>query len=194
MLSDVAEARARRSRAARRRGAGRRTPRRRFPLAMGLPDASGAFVTLKRRGSLRGCLGTLQCSRGLAAEVARCAAEAASEDPRFPPVRSDELRRPVRRSVGSRPARTDRPGRSVGHHDRPSRPRRRTGRAARPAAAAGRDRMGLDHRAVPPPDVREGGPPGRRLAARRAHLPLRSGSVWREVRTGSARSVRPETT
>ena len=48
-------------------------------------------MTLKRRGALRGCLGTLQCSRGLAAEVARCAADAASEDPRFPPVRSDEL-------------------------------------------------------------------------------------------------------
>ena len=62
------------------------------PVAIGLPDASGAFVTLKRLGALRGCLGTLQCSRGLAAEVARCAAEAASEDPRFPPVRSDELR------------------------------------------------------------------------------------------------------
>ncbi len=61
------------------------------PMAIGLPEASGAFVTLKRLGALRGCLGTLQCSRGLAAEVARCAAEAASEDPRFPPVRSDEL-------------------------------------------------------------------------------------------------------
>jgi AmmeMemoRadiSam system protein A len=60
-------------------------------MAIGLPEASGAFVTLKRLGALRGCLGTLQCSRGLAAEVARCAAEAASEDPRFPPVRSDEL-------------------------------------------------------------------------------------------------------
>jgi uncharacterized protein len=56
-----------------------------------LPEASGAFVTIKRDGALRGCLGTLQCSRGLAAEVARCAADAASEDPRFPPVSSREL-------------------------------------------------------------------------------------------------------
>ena len=56
-----------------------------------LPDASGVFVTIKRRGDLRGCLGTLQSSRGLDAEVARCAAEAASEDPRFPPVGPDEL-------------------------------------------------------------------------------------------------------
>lgn len=56
-----------------------------------LPDASGVFVTLKRRGELRGCLGTLQCARGLAEEVARCAADAASEDPRFPPVDDTEL-------------------------------------------------------------------------------------------------------
>lgn len=58
---------------------------------MDLPEASGAFVTIKRSGTLRGCLGTLQCSRGLAAEVARCAADAASEDPRFPPVGAGEL-------------------------------------------------------------------------------------------------------
>ncbi len=56
-----------------------------------LPGAAGAFVTVKRGGELRGCLGTLQCRRGLAAEVARCAADAASEDPRFPPVAPDEL-------------------------------------------------------------------------------------------------------
>ncbi len=56
-----------------------------------LPDASGVFVTIKRGGELRGCLGTLQCRRGLAGEVARCAADAASEDPRFPPVSADEI-------------------------------------------------------------------------------------------------------
>lgn len=56
-----------------------------------LPQASGVFVTIKRDGALRGCLGTLQCSRGLAAEVSQCAADAASEDPRFPPVGADEL-------------------------------------------------------------------------------------------------------
>jgi AmmeMemoRadiSam system protein A len=56
-----------------------------------LPDASGVFVTVRRGGALRGCLGTLQCRRGLAGEVARCAADAASEDPRFPPVTLQEL-------------------------------------------------------------------------------------------------------
>jgi AmmeMemoRadiSam system protein A len=56
-----------------------------------LPDASGVFVTIKKRGHLRGCLGTLKNLAGLAAEVSRCAAESASEDPRFPPVTMDEL-------------------------------------------------------------------------------------------------------
>lgn len=55
------------------------------------PEASGVFVTLTRGGDLRGCLGTLHCGLGLAAEVARCAADAASEDPRFPPVAREEL-------------------------------------------------------------------------------------------------------
>lgn len=56
-----------------------------------MPLASGVFVTLRTRGELRGCLGTLDCEAGLRAEVARCAAEAASEDPRFPPVSNEEL-------------------------------------------------------------------------------------------------------
>ena len=59
--------------------------------SMELPDASGVFVTIKRHGRLRGCLGTLQNRAGLAAEVARCAADAATEDPRFPPVSREEL-------------------------------------------------------------------------------------------------------
>ena len=56
-----------------------------------LPDASGVFVTIKRRGALRGCLGTLQNQHGLALEVMRCAMESAREDPRFSPVTADEL-------------------------------------------------------------------------------------------------------
>jgi len=61
------------------------------PGPLDLPDASGVFVTIKRRGQLRGCLGTLQNRAGLAAEVIRCAADSASEDPRFPPVSREEL-------------------------------------------------------------------------------------------------------
>jgi len=58
---------------------------------MAWPDASGVFVTIKQRGQLRGCLGTLENRAGLAAEVVRCAAESASEDPRFAPVTPGEL-------------------------------------------------------------------------------------------------------
>jgi AmmeMemoRadiSam system protein A len=61
------------------------------PGTLPLPDASGVFVTIKERGQLRGGLGTLKNRDGLAAEVIRCAADSASEDPRFPPVTLAEL-------------------------------------------------------------------------------------------------------
>lgn len=62
-----------------------------LPPADGLEDASGVFVTIKRRGELRGCLGVLELRGSLEREVARCARDSAREDPRFPPVRPDEL-------------------------------------------------------------------------------------------------------
>jgi AmmeMemoRadiSam system protein A len=77
---------ARRSVAARVSG-GRHTPG--GPLD--LPAASGVFVTLKLGGQLRGCLGTVDWLEDLASEVARCAANAASVDPRFPAVTTNEL-------------------------------------------------------------------------------------------------------
>ncbi|HEX6464563.1 MAG TPA: AmmeMemoRadiSam system protein A [Vicinamibacterales bacterium] len=55
------------------------------------PEASGAFVTLKREGRLRGCIGTLECRLSLPEEVARVAASAAREDPRFQPLHVFEL-------------------------------------------------------------------------------------------------------
>jgi uncharacterized protein len=55
------------------------------------PEASGAFVTLKRGGRLRGCIGTLECRRALAHEVARVAVSAATADPRFEPLTASEL-------------------------------------------------------------------------------------------------------
>jgi AmmeMemoRadiSam system protein A len=61
------------------------------PESIELPDASGVFVTIKRRGMLRGCLGTLENRLGLAAEVVRCAADSATEDSRFEPVTPEEL-------------------------------------------------------------------------------------------------------
>jgi AmmeMemoRadiSam system protein A len=56
-----------------------------------LPTASGVFVTIKRRGELRGCLGVLQMRGALAEEVARCARDSATQDPRFPPMTPDEI-------------------------------------------------------------------------------------------------------
>ena len=62
-----------------------------MPAAADLPEASGVFVTLKKHGELRGCIGTLECRGPLADEVARVAVSAAQADPRFPPVCAAEL-------------------------------------------------------------------------------------------------------
>lgn len=57
------------------------------------PEQAGVFVSLHRSdGSLRGCLGTLGPTQPtLAAEIIGNAVNAASRDPRFRPVRPDEL-------------------------------------------------------------------------------------------------------
>jgi AmmeMemoRadiSam system protein A len=58
----------------------------------GLPTRAGAFVSLHEHGLLRGCIGTISPTRDtLAAEVVGNAVEAATRDPRFPPVTADEL-------------------------------------------------------------------------------------------------------
>lgn len=52
----------------------------------------GVFVTLRARGQLRGCIGTLFPTRpDLAREIVANAVAAATQDPRFLPVRLDEL-------------------------------------------------------------------------------------------------------
>lgn len=58
-----------------------------------LADArAGVFVSLHEHGELRGCIGTISPVTGsTAAEIVRNGVAAASEDPRFPPVRPDEL-------------------------------------------------------------------------------------------------------
>jgi len=56
---------------------------------LGRPAA--AFVTLRTGDHLRGCIGHLELDRPLIAVVARAAAAAAFEDPRFPPVTAGEL-------------------------------------------------------------------------------------------------------
>lgn len=55
-------------------------------------ERAGVFVCLKKKGELRGCIGTIQPATGCAAEeTIRNAIAAATEDPRFPPVSHDEL-------------------------------------------------------------------------------------------------------
>jgi uncharacterized protein len=54
-------------------------------------NLGGAFVTLHRRGRLRGCVGQVLSNESLVETVAHCARAAALEDPRFEPVRPDEL-------------------------------------------------------------------------------------------------------
>ena len=53
------------------------------------PGAS--FVTLERRGALRGCIGSLEPRRPLAEDVCANACAAAFDDPRFPPLARPEL-------------------------------------------------------------------------------------------------------
>ncbi|MDF2905669.1 MAG: hypothetical protein K0R34_990 [Herbinix sp.] len=63
----------------------------------GLPEEmtnrkAGVFVSLKKHGSLRGCIGTISpVTDSIAEEILRNAVSAAAEDPRFAPVREDEL-------------------------------------------------------------------------------------------------------
>jgi AmmeMemoRadiSam system protein A len=53
---------------------------------------AACFVSLKRRGELRGCIGTLTPAEpDLGHEIVRNTASAAFSDPRFPPVTADEV-------------------------------------------------------------------------------------------------------
>jgi AmmeMemoRadiSam system protein A len=57
----------------------------------GVREPHAAFVTLKKGGDLRGCIGQMDFARPLWENVAGAAVAAALEDPRFPPVTADEL-------------------------------------------------------------------------------------------------------
>lgn len=64
----------------------------------GLPEEltrrrAGAFVSIHKQGRLRGCIGTIAPTRSsLAEEIIRNAVSAAAQDPRFDPIRPDELK------------------------------------------------------------------------------------------------------
>lgn len=62
------------------------------PTGLGWLDHPAAtFVTIEQRGDLRGCIGTIEPIRSLYEDVTRNAIAAAHRDPRFPPLRVDEL-------------------------------------------------------------------------------------------------------
>ncbi|MDO9535358.1 MAG: AmmeMemoRadiSam system protein A [Bacillota bacterium] len=70
--------------------------KKKFPINPDLPPElerpGAAFVSLKKRGALRGCIGTISpVKKTLAMEIAANAVSAGLKDPRFPPVSEDEL-------------------------------------------------------------------------------------------------------
>ncbi len=58
-----------------------------------LEKKAGAFVSIKdRKGNLRGCIGTLEpTQKTLAGEIIRNAVQSAFQDPRFTPIKNEEM-------------------------------------------------------------------------------------------------------
>lgn len=56
-----------------------------------LKEQYGAFVTLKKDGRLRGCIGHLEADKPIYQVVSEMAISAAFQDPRFPPLEEGEL-------------------------------------------------------------------------------------------------------
>ncbi len=71
--------------------------RRHIPVPEGLPEEmrterAGAFVSIHRKGQLRGCIGTIGATQScVAEEIIQNAASASTRDPRFSPITEDEL-------------------------------------------------------------------------------------------------------
>lgn len=69
----------------------------RIDIPVGLPhemmgDKAGTFVSLKKNGQLRGCIGTIAPTcRSIAEEIIQNAISAGTDDPRFSPVKENEL-------------------------------------------------------------------------------------------------------
>lgn len=62
-------------------------------LTPNLREQGASFITLSIGGKLRGCIGAIEAYQPLAEDVREHAVAAALEDPRFPPLRKDELSR-----------------------------------------------------------------------------------------------------
>ncbi len=70
---------------------GRRVDVEDYPLTAPLREPHGAFVTLRSHGALRGCIGYTKSLESLALAVRDNAINAATRDPRFEPVKVEEL-------------------------------------------------------------------------------------------------------
>ncbi len=62
-----------------------------YPLTPALQRKCGAFVTLRKQGKLRGCIGYTKSLTSIAQAVAENAVNAGFSDPRFTPVTADEV-------------------------------------------------------------------------------------------------------
>jgi AmmeMemoRadiSam system protein B/AmmeMemoRadiSam system protein A len=69
---------------------GGRAPKSTLP-SSALDTECGAFVTLHKAGSLRGCIGYIRAAKPLRQTVAEMAVQAALHDPRFPAVEASEI-------------------------------------------------------------------------------------------------------
>jgi hypothetical protein len=57
-----------------------------------MKQTGGVFVSIKKRGQLRGCIGTIEPRQAnVAKEIIQNAVSAATRDPRFAPISSEEL-------------------------------------------------------------------------------------------------------
>ncbi|MDI6730987.1 MAG: AmmeMemoRadiSam system protein A [Candidatus Margulisbacteria bacterium] len=57
-----------------------------------MAERAGVFVSIHKKGGLRGCIGTFNPTcKNVAEEVIRNAIEASTRDPRFPPISENEL-------------------------------------------------------------------------------------------------------
>jgi len=62
-----------------------------IPLEGIFAEKRGTFVTLHINGRLRGCIGVIEAHERLGENIVRCAASAALQDPRFAPMRAEEI-------------------------------------------------------------------------------------------------------
>jgi AmmeMemoRadiSam system protein A len=58
-----------------------------------MKERAGVFICLKKKGQLRGCIGTFEPTRSsIAEEIVHNSISSATGDPRFPPVQAFELK------------------------------------------------------------------------------------------------------